>query len=94
MNYFFNQKLFFNATLCGLFLLFLIQACSQNPVQSPGPLKPNIVFIFADDMGYGDISGLNAQSKIRTPAIDALIQDGIIFTNAHASASVCTPSRY
>lgn len=94
MNYFFNQKLLFNPTICGLFLLVLIQACSQNPVQSPGPFKPNIVFIFADDMGYGDISGLNTQSKIRTPALDALIQDGMIFTNAHASASVCTPSRY
>ncbi|HSI76469.1 MAG TPA: arylsulfatase [Lunatimonas sp.] len=94
MNYFFQGKFRFNSLLSGLFFLLFAHACTQNPVQSPERIKPNIVFIFADDMGYGDISGLNAQSKIRTPALDALIQDGMVFTNAHASASVCTPSRY
>ncbi|WP_158860938.1 sulfatase family protein [Lunatibacter salilacus] len=94
MNYFFQGKICFNSIISGLFFLLFTQACTQNPVQSPERLKPNIVFIFADDMGYGDISGLNAHSKIRTPALDSLIQDGMIFTNAHASASVCTPSRY
>ncbi len=56
--------------------------------------SPNIVIILADDMGYGDISALNPGSRIRTPAIDNLVKNGIVFTNAHASASVCTPSRY
>ena len=56
--------------------------------------KPNIVFIFADDMGYGDVSGLNPYARTRTKAIDGLIGEGITFTEAHASASVCTPSRY
>ncbi|MGC9354773.1 MAG: sulfatase family protein, partial [Mariniphaga sp.] len=56
--------------------------------------KPNIVFIFADDMGYGDVSGLNPLARTQTPAIDKLIGEGITFTEAHASASVCTPSRY
>lgn len=56
--------------------------------------KPNIIFIFADDMGYGDVSGLNPDARTRTPAIDKLIGEGITFTEAHASASVCTPSRY
>ncbi len=55
---------------------------------------PNVVFVFADDMGYGDVSGLNPQSRIKTPAIDRMIANGLIFTEAHASASVCTPSRY
>ncbi len=55
---------------------------------------PNIVIIFADDMGYGDIKALNPLSKIETPALDALAAEGITFSNAHASASVCTPSRF
>ncbi len=56
--------------------------------------RPNVVFIFADDMGYGDISALNLDAKTYTPNIDRLIRQGITFTDAHASASVCTPSRY
>jgi arylsulfatase A len=56
--------------------------------------KPNIVIIFADDMGYGDVRSLNPQGRTLTPAIDKMVSEGITFTNAHASASVCTPSRY
>ncbi len=56
--------------------------------------SPNILIIFADDMGYGDVSCLNPESGIITASIDALASQGIIFTEAHASASVCTPSRY
>jgi arylsulfatase A len=56
--------------------------------------KPNIIFILADDMGYGDVASLNPRSRTLTPAIDRMVSEGITFTNAHASASVCTPSRY
>lgn len=63
-------------------------------IQNNEPTRPNIVFIFADDMGYGDVSGLNPFSRTQTPAIDQLIGEGITFTEAHAGASVCTPSRY
>lgn len=56
--------------------------------------SPNILIIFADDMGYGDVSCLNPESGIITASIDELAGKGIIFTDAHASASVCTPSRY
>ncbi len=56
--------------------------------------KPNIVFIFADDMGYGDVSALNPVAQTKTPEIDKLAGKGVTFTEAHASASVCTPSRY
>ncbi|MDP4626187.1 MAG: arylsulfatase [Akkermansiaceae bacterium] len=56
---------------------------------------PNIVLIYADDMGYGDVQILNPErSKIPTPHMDALARDGMIFTDAHTSSSVCTPSRY
>ena len=56
--------------------------------------KPNIVYLLADDLGYGDISCLNATGKISTPNIDALGKAGMIFTDAHSAAAVCTPSRY
>ena len=47
--------------------------------------SPNIIFILADDLGYGDISAFNPESKISTPNIDNLTQDGITFTDAHSS---------
>ena len=48
--------------------------------------KPNIILVLADDMGYGDLSCLNDESKINTVHIDRMARDGIIFTDAHASA--------
>jgi len=56
--------------------------------------RPNIVFILADDQGYGDVSALNPESKIPTPHIDRIAREGMIFTDAHSSSSVCTPTRY
>ncbi len=56
--------------------------------------EPNIVYILADDMGYGDVSCLNASSKIRTRYLDRMAAAGMIFEDAHASSAVCTPSRY
>lgn len=56
--------------------------------------RPNIVVILADDLGYGDVSCYNKDSKIPTPNLDRLAGEGMRFTDAHAAASVCTPSRY
>ncbi|MDR2473595.1 MAG: arylsulfatase [Tannerella sp.] len=56
--------------------------------------QPNIVFILADDLGYGDVSALNENSKIKTPSIDALADNGVVFTDCHSSSSVSTPTRY
>ena len=57
--------------------------------------KPNIVYILADDLGYGDVQCLNPQrGKIPTPHLDQLAAQGMIFTDAHSSSSVCTPTRY
>jgi arylsulfatase A-like enzyme len=56
--------------------------------------KPNIVFILADDMGYGDLRSYNPQSKIATPNMDRLAAEGLRFTDAHTPSSVCTPTRY
>jgi arylsulfatase A-like enzyme len=56
--------------------------------------KPNIVYILADDLGYGDLGCYNSQSKIPTPNLDRLAQQGMRFTDAHAPSSVCTATRY
>ncbi len=56
--------------------------------------RPNFVFILADDLGYGDVSCLNNESKVQTPNLDALAQGGMTFTDAHSNSSVCTPTRY
>lgn len=55
---------------------------------------PNIIFILADDLGYGDVEILNEQSKIPTPHLNKLAQQGMVFTHAHAPSAVCTPTRY
>ncbi|MEW6160051.1 MAG: sulfatase-like hydrolase/transferase, partial [Verrucomicrobiota bacterium] len=56
--------------------------------------KPNIVFILADDLGYGDVRCLNPNGKIPTPSLDQLAAQGMVFTDAHSSSAVCTPTRY
>ncbi len=56
--------------------------------------KPNIVYILADDLGYGDLACFNANSKIPTPNLDRLAKQGMRFTDAHAPSSVCSPTRY
>ena len=61
--------------------------------QKTSASKPNIVYIYADDLGYGDVSCYGA-TKITTPNIDMLASRGIRFTNAHSTSATCTPSRY
>src|SRR5580704_695994 len=56
--------------------------------------RPNIVYILADDLGYGDVRCFNAQGKITTPHLDRLASAGVRFTDAHSSSAVCTPTRY
>ena len=55
---------------------------------------PNIIFILADDMGYGDIEALNPNSRIPTPYLNTFAEESLTCTNAHAPAAVCTPTRY
>jgi arylsulfatase A len=56
--------------------------------------KPNILFILADDLGYGDVGCYNPEAKVATPNIDRLAREGLRFTDAHSPSTVCTPSRY
>ncbi len=55
---------------------------------------PNIVYILADDMGYGDLSCLNPKSAWQTPNLDRLAKEGLTYQDGHSSSAVCTPSRY
>ncbi|MFT4842563.1 MAG: arylsulfatase A [Planctomycetota bacterium] len=55
---------------------------------------PNIVILYADDLGYGDVGCYNEHSKISTPHLDRLARQGMRFTDAHSSSGICTPSRY
>jgi len=58
-----------------------------------GAEKPNILFILADDMGYGDL-GCYGATQMKTPNIDKLAEQGVLFTDAHTECSTCTPTRY
>jgi len=60
----------------------------------PAERLPNILFILADDLGYGDVGCYNPASKVPTPNINKLATQGIVFTDAHSASTVCTPTRY
>lgn len=68
-------------------------AISLNGMAEKAVSRPNVVFIYADDIGFGDIA-CNGSKTIKTPNIDALAAQGVRFTNMHSSAATCTPSRY
>ncbi len=88
-----------NLTILLLGILF----CNLSTAQSVPPKReqkpaywqasPNVVFIYADDLGYGDLSCYGA-IKINTPNLDKLAKQGIRFTNGHSTSATCTPSRY
>lgn len=74
--------------------LFLL-ACDTTLLRAQDDIAlPNILIIYADDLGYGDLSVQNPSSKIPTPNLDRLARQGMRFTDAHSSSGVCTPSRY
>ena len=75
-----------------LFLSTLIFFCVAVVVNAQTQ-RPNIVLIYADDLGYGDVSSYGA-TEIKTPNMDRLAREGLRFTDAHAPAATCTPSRY
>ncbi|MFV0592668.1 MAG: sulfatase family protein [Draconibacterium sp.] len=79
-------------TLSFFALIVLAMSCTSGQHQDAN--KPNIIFILADDLGYGDVSCFNKEGKIHTPNIDQLAADGMVFTDAHTSSAVCTPTRY
>lgn len=87
----FSRRTFLKHSALGVGALTL---ASKMAMAAPKSERPNIVFIMADDMGYGDVKALNPDSKIKTPHLDKLRRAGMAFTDAHTSSSVCTPTRY
>ena len=76
-------------------ILLLLLSCSLFFSNAQQNNRPNIVFILADDFGYTSLNCYGAEkSLVRTPAIDRIAEQGMMFTNAYAAASVCTPTRY
>jgi arylsulfatase A-like enzyme len=74
--------------------LLLSPLAALNAADTPKPAnKPNIIFIMADDLGYGDL-GCYGATKVKTPHVDRLASQGLRFTDGHSSAATCTPSRY
>lgn len=79
-----------------LFALITILSCKeeQKTVEaSEEPTKPNIIIIYADDLGYGEMGAYGA-TELKTPNLDRLANNGMRFTNGYASSATCTPSRY
>ena len=81
-----SQKIF-------LFLFSLIFLGGVDSIGQGSSDKPNVIVIYLDDLGFGDLSSYGATS-ISTPNIDKLVHGGRKFTNAYASSATCTPSRF
>ena len=82
-----------NRSRCATLAFLLTPFSLLQAVEAP-PARPNIVILYADDMGYGDLGVQNPESRIPTPNLDGLAAQGTRFTDAHSSSGVCTPSRY
>jgi arylsulfatase A len=88
------KRKFKNMQKFNLIILCLIGlgACQSQNISKVE--KPNIIYILADDMGFGDVSAYNLEAKTKTPNIDRLAAEGMSFTDMHSPSSVCTPTRY
>ncbi len=83
--------MFLKFKLTPLVLLFTLGFISCN--EKEAPTKPNIIIVYMDDLGYGDVS-FNGAKKLKTPNIDAMAMAGMRFNNGYATSATCTPSRY
>ncbi|HYO80680.1 MAG TPA: arylsulfatase [Bryobacteraceae bacterium] len=79
-----NRRSFVKSCLAGAVPLLTAQPTAQ---------RPNVVLIYADDIGYGDL-GCYGASRVKTPNLDRIARNGIRFTHAHSTSATCTPSRY
>ena len=76
-----------------LLVALTAQAKESKEQKNKNTSKPNVILIYADDLGYGDLECYGAKN-IQTPNVNKLAKNGVRFTNAHATASTSTPSRY
>ncbi len=78
-----------------LLALALVALSAPLPAQDPAPTRlPNIVIVYADDLGLGDLSCYNPDAAYSTPRLDRLAAEGVRFTDAHSPCTICSPSRY
>ncbi|MFH6991735.1 arylsulfatase [Flavobacterium sp. FlaQc-48] len=82
-----------NINLLSILLIVQFSFAQLTKVKTNYSSLPNIIFIYTDDLGYGDLSSYGA-TEISTPNIDKLANEGLKFTNGHSSSATCTPSRY
>ncbi len=88
------MKPFFLRTFCQLAGCVFATLSFAHALIAADASRSNIVYILADDLGYGDLSCYNEQSNIPTPHVDRLAAEGMRFTDAHTPSAVCTPTRY
>ncbi|MCH2111197.1 MAG: sulfatase-like hydrolase/transferase, partial [Polyangiaceae bacterium] len=72
---------------------FVVALAVASVLQLSAADIPNVVILYADDMGVADVSYGNAEAKIQTPNLDRLAAQGMTFTDGHSSSGICTPSR-
>ena len=72
------------------FLLFICLLLVSPPVRLPAAERPNVIFILADDLGWGDL-GCYGNRQLRTPNLDRMAREGTLFTHFYVNASVCSP---
>jgi len=80
----------FSSLIFSISLISLFSSCTQETKET----RPNIIYILADDLGYGDVSSMNPDAAWQTKNIDQIALEGIRFTDAHTGSAVCTPTRY
>lgn len=79
-----------SSSLLALLALCIVSGCKEKPNEN----SPNIIYILADDLGYGDVSAMNEYAAWKTVHIDRIASEGMTFTDAHTGSAVCTPTRY
>jgi len=96
MNKGLNRRNFLKAI--GVFAASSIPGCASGrqrlKEKAPAQKQPNIIFIMADALGYGDFGCFNKDSKIPTPNVDRFASQSVSFTDAHSPSAVCSPTRY
>ena len=79
--------------ILSLAAMVMVYACTTSQKTGESTRDPNVILIYADDLGYGDVGAYGA-TEIETPNIDRLAEGGVRFTNGYASSATCSPSRY
>ena len=87
------NKLYASKRIMIIVIMISILGCGLTEKEDKSSAQ-NIVIILANDLGYGDVACYNPESKVPTPNMDKLANEGMLFTDAHSPSTVCTPSRY